>query len=280
MISVLILTRNEERDLPGCLRSVQWSDDVWVLDSLSTDRTRAIAEAAAAKVVERAFDNWASHQNWALQNIPFRYPWVFYLDADERVSEGLGLCLREVAADPGAHVAFEVRRRDFLYGTWLRHVQLSAWYTRLFQPSKMRYERLVNPVSIVDGSTGRVSGALDHFPFSKGMAHWIDRHNDYSSREAQQLLLNRASAPPFRLRDAFFQKDFQARRKQQKQFFYRLPARPLLKFLLIYVAKRGFLDGRAGLTYALLQSIYEYFIVLKTRELERSAAGPATSSER
>lgn len=273
MISVMVLTLNEERDLPGCLESVAWCDDVWVFDSYSTDQTVAIAEAAGAKVVQRRFDNWAAHQNWAMENIPFRHPWVFYIDADERMTESLRVSVQTTAENPGGHVAFEVQRRDFMDGTWLKHVQLSAWYARLFQPSKMRYERLVNPVSVVSGTTGRIEGYLDHFPFSKGVSYWIQRHNDYSTKEAQQLLMNRADLPPFRLSAVFFEKDFQTRRKQQKQLFYRLPGRPIIKFLLVYVAKRGFLDGQAGLTYALLQSIYEYFIVLKTRELQRNNAG-------
>ena len=75
MVSVLILTRNEEQDLPRCLASVQWSDDVHVLDSYSTDRTVALAKAAGATVTAREFDNWAAHQNWALANLPFRHPW-------------------------------------------------------------------------------------------------------------------------------------------------------------------------------------------------------------
>ncbi len=280
MISVLILTRNEQQDLPGCLASVAWSDDIWVLDSHSTDDTRAIAEAAGAQVVERVFDNWSAHQNWALANISFRHPWVFYLDADERVSPELAHSLRGAvteAADttgasnelaPAPPVAFEVQRRDFLRGTWLQHVQMSAFYIRLFRPAHIRYERLVNPVTRVDGRIGRLSGTLEHYPFSKGLAWWITRHNDYSTKEAQQAIANRASEPAPNLHDALLSKDFATRRRQQKLLFYRLPARPLVKFLMIYVLKRGFLDGRAGFEYAILQSIYEYFIVLKTRELE------------
>ncbi len=281
MISVLVLTRNEEQDLPGCLASVAWSDDVWVLDSLSTDGTRAVAEAAGAEVVERAFDNWAAHQNWALDNVRFRYPWVFYLDADERVSPELAASLRgavtEAADRAGAEdelagaapVAFEVQRRDFLRGTWLRHVQMSAFYVRLFRPESIRYERLVNPVTKVRGRTGRLHGTLEHYPFSKGVGLWIARHNDYSAKEAQQALANRTGESAPSLRAALFGSDLSTRRKQQKLLFYRLPGRPLLKFLVLYVGKRGFMDGRAGLEYSLLQSIYEYFIVLKTRELER-----------
>ena len=77
MTSVLILTRNEEQDLPGCLASVSWSDDVHVLDSMSSDRTVEIAREHGAQVTQRAFDNWAEHQNWALANLQFRHPWVF-----------------------------------------------------------------------------------------------------------------------------------------------------------------------------------------------------------
>jgi glycosyltransferase involved in cell wall biosynthesis len=263
-VSILILTKNEERDLPGCLRSVAWSDDVHVFDSHSTDGTLDLARAAGARITQRLFDNWAAHQNWAVANIPFKHPWVFYIDADERMTGELVTEVRAAATAPSRQVAFRVRRRDFLFGTWLRHVQASPWYLRLFRPAKMRYERLVNPVSIADGPVGELRGYLDHYPFSKGFGHWIERHNAYSALEAREIL---GARQPFSLRAALLERDFHRRRVHQKELFYRLPARPLVKFLLLYFAKRGFLDGRAGLTYAALQSIYEYFIVLKTREL-------------
>jgi hypothetical protein len=228
-------------------------------------------------VTERPFDNWAAHQNWALKNVPFRHPWVFYIDADERVTPELREAMQTTVHTPGEAVAFQVERRDFLMGTWLRHVQVSAFYMRLFRPEKMRYERLVNPVSIPSGPVGRVRGYLDHFPFSKGISHWITRHNSYSTFEAEQIIedlrADREGAAEVSLMAAFFEKDFHRRRYHQKALFYRMPARPFAKFLLLYVAKRGFLDGRAGLTYSVLQSVYEYFIVLKTRELRRRGSG-------
>ncbi|MEO7029704.1 MAG: glycosyltransferase family 2 protein [Acidobacteriaceae bacterium] len=271
MISILILTRNEAQNLPACLASVAWSDDIHVLDSLSTDDTVAIAKAAGAHVTQRPFDDWSSHQNWALQNLPVKHPWVFYLDADERATPPLCAALLEAAAAPGQAVAFRVQRRDFFLGTWLQHVQTSPFYLRLFRPEKMRYERLVNPISVPDGPTGQVAGFLDHFPFSKGIGDWLDRHNRYSQLEATQVHLNRSQKPVFSLRSALFERDFHRRRTHQKELFYRLPARPFAKFFALYIAKRGFLDGRAGLTYATLQAIYEYMIVLKTRELETAA---------
>ena len=273
-ISILILTKNEQQDLPGCLESVAWSDDIHVYDSVSTDDTVQIAERLGAKVTQRPFDNWAAHQNWGLQNIKFKHDWVFYIDADERMTPELVKAVQAAAASPSDSVAFRLQRRDFFLGTWLKHVQTSPFYMRLFKPQHMRYERLVNPISIADGPVGEVTGYLDHFPFSKGMGQWIDRHNSYSKFEAQQIAENRAKGGTFSLAKAFTAKDFHERRYHQKELFYRLPLRPVIKFLLLYIGKRGFLDGRAGLTYAMLQSIYEYFIVLKTRELESQQGKP------
>ena len=275
-ISVLILTKNEQQDLPGCFESVAWSDDVHVFDSMSTDATVAIAKKFGAYVTQRDYGECklsfggdeSSHRNWGLQNIPFKYEWVFVIDADERTTPELVKAMMEAVRAPDNCVAFRIRRRDYFLGTWLKHVQTSPFYMRLFLHQRMRYERLINPVSIADGAVGQVSGFLDHFPFSKGIGFWVERHNAYSRAEAQQIVENRKNQATFSLSKAFTAKDFNERRFHQKELFYRLPFRPLIKFLILYVGKRGFLDGRAGFTYAMLQSIYEYFIVLKTRELE------------
>jgi glycosyltransferase involved in cell wall biosynthesis len=277
-ISFLVLTLNEQCDLPGCLQSIAWSSDIAVYDSCSTDRTQEIAVSSGARIVERPFDNWASHQNWGLSNISFRNPWVFYIDADERLTAEAASELQAIASNPDPHiVAYRIRRRDYFQGRQLKHVQASPWYVRFFRPEFVHYERLVNPITVVDGPIGDLQHPLDHYPFSKGLSHWIARHNSYSSFEAQQILQNRASQEPFSLRAAFFERDFNRRRFHQKELFYRLPARPLIKFVLLYVLKRGFLDGRPGFTYALLQSIYEAFIVLKVQELEQAALPPALS---
>jgi glycosyltransferase involved in cell wall biosynthesis len=267
MISILILTRNEEQNLPGCLASVAWSDDIHVFDSCSTDKTIEIAQAAGAHVTQRVFDNWAAHQNWGLKNIEFKYPWVFYIDADERMTPELADSVRAAVKNPGDNVAFRFLRRDFFYNTWLKHAIISQYSMRLFRPEKMRYERLVNPVVLPDGPVGFIKGCLDHFPFSKGLAHWLERHNSYSTFEARQILANRRSHSRFSLKKALLASDFNERRYHQKEIFYRLPARPFIKFCFVYFVKRGFLDGRAGFTYAALMSIYDYIIVLKTREL-------------
>jgi glycosyltransferase involved in cell wall biosynthesis len=267
------LTKNEEQDLPGCLASVAWSDDIHVYDSMSTDSTVAIAEKAGAIVTRRPFDNWAAHQNWGLSNVPFKHPWVFYIDADERMTPELVDEIKKAVNTASEYVAYRVQRRDFFEGTWLKHVQASPFYMRLFRPEKMRYERLVNPISLADGPVGEVAGYLDHFPFSKGIGHWLERHNSYSKFEAEQIMSNRQGREGFSILKAFTAKDFHVRRFHQKELFYRIPLRPFVKFILLYIFKLGFLDGAAGLRYSVLQSIYEYMIVIKVSELERNARG-------
>jgi glycosyltransferase involved in cell wall biosynthesis len=276
-ISVLILTKNEQQDLPGCLESVRWSDDIHVYDSFSDDRTVELASSLGAKICQRPGQKSglfgggeAEHRNWGLKNISFKYQWVLQLDADERVTPDLAEHLIAATCRHTEYAAFRVRRRDFFMGRWLRHVQTSAFYVRLFRPELLRYDRLVNPVSIVDGEIGDVAGYLDHYPFSKGLEHWLGRHNLYSSLEAKQIIENQGLNLHFSLRKALFAKNFHERRRHQKELFYRLPFRPAVKFAILYFGKFGFLDGRAGFTYACLQSAYEYFIVLKVRELSKS----------
>ena len=268
-ISVLILTRNEALDLPGCLRSVAWSDDVHVFDSFSTDETGDIARAAGARVTQRAFDGYAAQRNAALRDVAYRHPWLLILDADERVPPASAEVLGRFAAESPADVdACRMRRRDYFLGAWLAHAQISPLYIRLVRPEKVHYEREINEVLRVDGDVRDLDAPFDHYPFSKGIEHWLDKHNRYSTMEARHILQARRENVPFSPRGAFLARDFNQRRFHQKELFYRLPARPLLKWLYMMLARRAFLDGRAGVTYAYLQAIYEYMIVVKTRELE------------
>ena len=279
MISVLILTKNEERDLPGCLDSVAWCDDVHVFDSLSTDRTVQVAQERAAHVAERPFDNYAAQRNAALTTLSYRHPWLFILDADERIPAELVPALQAFvqSAAPGTDAA-RIRRRDFLFGRWLKHCQMSPYYIRLVRLGKVHYEREINEVLKVDGKVVDLPGHFDHFPFSKGLEHWFAKHNQYSSMEARELMKTRMGEYPLSLRTAFFGRDFNERRYHQKELFYRMPFRPLVKFLYLYGLRRGFLDGRAGFSYATMASIYEYMISVKVTELRLAAAEARTAA--
>lgn len=272
MISVLILTKNEEQDLPDCLRSVAWCDDVHVLDSESTDRTFSIATAWGAHVSSRAFDGYARQRNAALQ-LPFRYPWVLVLDADERPTPELADEIQRVVTDAPERIsAFRLRRRDFLWGTWLKHAQLTPFYVRLLRPERVHYTRDINEVVEVQGDIGELHAPLDHLAFSKGLNHWVAKHNAYSTKEAE-LLASGAAVQAASLRQAILAPDFHDRRVAQKALFYKLPGRPLIKWVYMMAVRGAVLDGRAGVTYATLQAFYEYLIQAKAKEILRRRAG-------
>jgi len=278
VISIVVYTRNEEANIRACLATVQWSDDIHVVDSHSEDDTAVIAKAAGARVVSRSYTDESEHKNWTMQNLPFKHHWVFQIDADERCTKELAGEMLSAARNPGPCVAFRFPRRDFLLGRWIRHVQLQRHSLRLMRPDAVRYERRVHPVCHVGGPVGQLNAYLDHFPFNRGMSHWIERHNRYSSLEAEEVLSSVKTRMGADLYKSFTERDCHARRYYQKRVFYRLPLRSLLKFAFLYIVRAGFLDGKAGLHYALLQSWYEYMIALKTTEL-RDRLGNRRSEE-
>ena len=271
MISVVILTRNEAVDIEGAIRSVAFSGDIHVFDSRSTDGTQEIASRLGATVHERNFDNYAEQRNASLTEPAFQNNWVLILDADERPTPEL-VSEMQAAVDTAAPAlgAFRLRRHDYLWGTWLRHAQITPFYTRLVRLGRARYVREINEQMEVDGDIEELTAPLNHYPFSKGLAHWIQKHNTYSTMEARLIASGMATAHAS-IRSALFNADRQARRAAQKAIFFRLPFRPALKWCYMMFVRGALLDGHAGITYATLQSIYEYFIVLKTRELKRTS---------
>lgn len=268
MISVLILTKNEELDLPKCLYSVKWSNDIHVLDSYSNDNTVSIAKNMGAKVHQRIFDGYASQRNFALSNFDFANDWILILDSDERIPtnmiDELISCVKN--ADDSC-AAFRLRRKDFFFDTWLKYSQISPFYVRLIRKGKAKYYREINEVIEIDGQVSETSVYFNHYPFSKGLAHWINKHNIYSTMEAQRYIYENKNKTGFSLRKACFSRDFNERRYHQKGIFYKLPGRPILKMLYMFFWRLSFLDGYAGITYTVLQCIYEYFIVLKAKEM-------------
>jgi hypothetical protein len=184
--------------------------------------------------------------------------------------------IRQIEASPAEHAsvcAFRLRRRDFLFDTWLRHAQISPFYIRLVRPECSVYTRAINEVLNVAGTPESAIRDLrepfDHFPFNKGLAHWIAKHNLYSTMEAQLIHREQDLRNPS-LRTAFMDPDFHLRRRHQKALFYRMRGRPLIKWLYMMLYRGALLDGHAGLVYATLQAFYEYLIVLKTAELRRT----------
>ncbi|ASU36704.1 hypothetical protein MuYL_4821 [Mucilaginibacter xinganensis] len=227
-----------------------------------------IATLAGARVTQREFDGYATQRNAALDTIDYKHEWLLILDADERIPETLVKNIEEAVrvAQSGVN-GYRIQRRDFLWGTWLKHAQISPYYIRLIRIGKARYTREINEVLEVDGVVKPLPGYFDHYPFSKGIAHWLTKHNTYSTMEAKRWIEENAGGEKFSLKKALFSRDFTYRRYHQKGLFYKIPARPLIKWMYMVIWRRAFLDGKAGFTYAALQSIYEFFIVIKTREM-------------
>jgi hypothetical protein len=201
-----------------------------------------------------------------MERIPFKHPWVFYLDADERMTAELREEILAIATDAGRpEVAYYCGRKNYFMGRWIRHAMPPGMIMRFFKPPHVRFERLVNPVPVIDGEHGYLRNFFEHYNFSKGIGEWIDKHNKYSQMEALEgIKLLQDDAQPAA---GLLSRDPARRRRALKNLSVRLPLRPLVKFAYLYLLKRGILDGRAGLTYCVLQSIYEYLIVLKIREI-------------
>jgi len=269
--SVLILTFNEEANLPRCLESVGWSDDITVFDSFSADRTVEIARRAGARVVQRRFDNERDQRAASLQ-LPFRHPWVYNPDADEVTPPDLAREILETVSDPGRpEAAFRVRFKSMFMGRWIRHASLyPTWIVRLFRPGSVHFDRSVNLRYAIDGEEGRLKSHLLHYSFNKGLDAWLDKHNRYSSAEAGELLASTQQGLPW---GDLLRTNAVARRRALKELSFHMPARATLRFLYMYFLRRGFLDGAPGYHYCRLLSSYEHMISLKAGEIRRRRAG-------
>ena len=272
-VSVLVPVKNEEANIAACLDSLRWADEIFVVDSQSTDATAGLAEAVGATVVQFHYESGDKKKNWSLANLPFRNDWVLIVDADERVPPELAEEIRAAVTRPGGPDGFYLNRKLIFLGRWIRHAGwYPSWNLRLFRHRLGRYERFavdggsagdneVHEHVVLQGQAGYLSHDLLHHD-CKSLFHFIERHNRYSDWDAAMYLELR--------RQPLFSPDplhGPTRRKRLlKRLWVRLPFRPLLRFLYMYVLRAGFLDGAAGLHFCLLMSAHEYHISLKMRE--------------
>ncbi|MDR1683430.1 MAG: glycosyltransferase family 2 protein [Candidatus Symbiothrix sp.] len=274
-VSIFIQTLNEEKNLPRCFDSLKWSDDIVVLDSISCDRTEVIAKQYGCRFFQRKYDGRANNQNWAVKNIDFKYDWVWYVDADEVTPPSLAEEIQKICSNPDTEeVVFFARRENYFMGKWLKHCGgEQAWIARLWKPAYIEWDRGANPVATFNGKAGYLKNKFEHYFFSKGYFDWIERHNKYSSYEAEETIKSLINGD-FKIA-GLFSKDTIERRNMLKKLSFRLPLRPFFRFIHMYFVSRGFLDGKPGLTYSFLIGIYEYFIVLKVKELKMKEKGIA-----
>ena len=271
-VSVVVPVKNEAHNLARCLDSVRWASEVFVVDSASTDGTIALAESMGATVVQF---NYAppgpKKKSWALEQLPFRHPWVLLIDADETMPPQAEAEIRRLVTSPSEMRGYWINRRFLFMGRWLRYAYYPNWNMRLFKHQHARFERItdgdtqsgdveVHEHLIVDGATGRLASEMDHFAFPD-VGTFVEKHNRYSHWEAHAAInpADSDAGKPAWLR----------RRLRLKRWARNAPFRPLLRFLYVYLWQRGFLDGREGYYFARLHAYYEFLSVAKTYELRQ-----------
>ena len=262
-LTAVVLTYNEETNLPECLSSLQpLGCEVFVVDSGSTDRTREIAAEAGARVVEHPFENYGAQRNWALQQLPIQTGWVLNIDADERLTAELRASItRALAGPPGDTNGFLLRRRTVFMGRWIRHGgHYPSYHARLFRKGKGRCEdRLYDQHYIVNGKVEKLPG--DMIDTTPDLSSWTVRHARWAEMEAAELLLEGNQRG--RLTGKVLGTSIERRRWQRQSIYNRLPLflRAFLYFGYRYVLRLGFLDGRRGLVFHFLQGFWYRFQV-------------------
>ncbi len=247
-ISTCIITYNEEKNIKDCILSVkEFSDEILVVDSLSSDNTVKIAESLGAKVIKQKFLGHVKQKQFAVDNAKF--DWIFSLDADERATQELAKKILELKKNNfNGYNAFFVNRRNYYLGKWIKY---GGWYPekriRLFN-RKYGYWGGVNPHDKViikqNAKVGDLNLDIIHFPY-RDITHHLEVINKYSTISANEKIL-----------------------KNEKVHFYNLILNPTIKFIKMYFLKRGFLMGKIGFIHAVMGSISVFMKYLKTWELQ------------
>jgi glycosyltransferase involved in cell wall biosynthesis len=276
-VSILIPTRNEEKNIRKCIQTVGWSDDIWIVDSNSTDRTAEIATQLGGKVVQFQWNGTGPRKkNWALDNVEWKYEWVLIVDADEEVTPELRDEIATALKVP-EYNAYQVRYNYFFLGQLLKHGD-ALWKLILFRHERARFEKMdvpdvtgydveVHEHPVVQGSTGRLRARMIHRDFGN-LFHYTQRHNIYSDWEARLTSSYRRGKRMGELQPRLFGSALQ-RRRLLKDWFRVIPGKPFLFFFYAYLLRGGFLDGRRGFMYQVLKSWHWYLVTMKEFELEQ-----------
>jgi glycosyltransferase involved in cell wall biosynthesis len=283
-VSVLVPVKNEERNIAACLERLAWADEIWVIDSRSSDRTIDIAKGYTDKIIQ--FDYPGGHpkkKNWALENIPFKHDWVLIVDCDERVTAELECEIRDVLGRGGKVDGYYINRKLIFLGRWIKHCGwYPSWNLRLFKHRLGRYERLetddventgdveAHEHVVLRGRADYLRNDLRHEDF-KSVYHFIERHNRYSNWDARvyhNLAAGGNGANSINSIGARLFGSPLERKRYFKKLWAQLPCRPLLRFIWMYFIRRGFLDGKPGLIFCTLMTMHEAVISAKLYEYE------------
>lgn len=274
-LAVVILTYNEELNIGQALGSVAgWADNLFILDSGSTDRTLEIARGYGCQIAQNAFEDYSKQRNHALERLPIRNEWVLFLDADEWLPEAIKREISTLIKSDPVEDGFYLNRRLLWMGRWIRRGYYPSRILRLFRHGKGRCEeRAVNEHLIVNGPVGQLANDFMHED-RKGVADWIAKHNGYAAREARELISVREESGERGINARLFGAQAERKRWLRHRVWNRLPPliRPFIYFFYRYVLVGGFLDGKPAFIYHFLHALwYPMLIDVKYLELRRNA---------
>lgn len=263
--STVILTLNEEHNLPEVLDSLgTHADDVWVIDSGSTDRTVEIARERGAQVLVRPFDNFGAQRNFAHEAGQFRHPWVLHLDADERMTPELAAEISALSAETEFD-GYLISAQMLFFGHWIpRSTGFPVYQTRLVRARGFRFIQVGHGQrEAPDMRIGKLQQSYRHEMMSDGVDAWLAKHRRYAREEAAHALAD--AGGPVGLAD-LFRGDRTQKRRALKRLAARLPARGLLRFVYQYFLSGGLLEGLAGYRYCRLLARYEGWVAEEMRK--------------
>jgi glycosyltransferase involved in cell wall biosynthesis len=275
-LSVIVAARNEEKNLAHCLASLREVGEVYVIDSQSTDATLEIARSFGAKVVQFHYQGgWPKKRQWAMENLPIAYDWIFLVDADEALTPELAEEIRQAIKNPQIN-GYYISLRMYFLGQLLRHGGAGFWKLSLFRRGKGGYEcRLrgqdssmgdmeVHEHVVVEGNLAKLQNPLVHRNV-ESLSRYIQKHDEYSNWEAKMWVEGEANGE---LAASLLGRQAQ-RRRWMKKSFLRTPGASLWFFFFKYFLSLGFLDGVPGLIYCGFQAVQVFHIKSKIYELRR-----------
>jgi glycosyltransferase involved in cell wall biosynthesis len=281
LISVILLTFNDEDQIGRCIKSVQpMSDDIIVVDSFSTDTTVNICKDLGCRVYQNPFVNQAVQFNWALNNIDTKHPWIIRLDSDEMVPKALReeILARTATGEP--YVAYALNRRMYWMGRWLRHGRMYPHYiVRLFKKDSARYEERTEEHLIVNGPIGRMRCDFLEDNTKNNLDYFTEKHMSTARGELQewQQFVSQTGLQGNAIKGNLFGNKVERTRWLKEKVYARTPlfVRPFLYFFHRYFLCLGFLDGKSGLIFHVLQAFwYRFYIDAKIFEATQLAKTP------
>lgn len=243
-LAIIILTKNEERNIGAAIDSASFADEVLVIDSGSTDATRAVAEGRGARFVSHPMgeDGFAGQRNFALTQTEAE--WVFYLDADERITSAAASSIKEMVAGR-VEAAFSIKRMNIIMGQMMKHgAHRPDWCLRLFPREAVIWEGLVHERPVFSLPCKELKGELLHHTY-KNWANYFHKLSSYTDMMAERM-----------------------HEDGKKAGLADITLRPAFAFFRAYVLQKGFLDGELGLVFSILHGYYTFMKYLKLRYRE------------